>query len=221
MSIDSAEKENDPIALARINIIRNVIKIITERRKKQNYHPVNITVTTIKNLTNYCVHVCITLFGMVLKITPKTKNCGGEDDEFTYRISSSSFIIDFKNVDFKNMDKWVKSLTDTFNLVNMARDFDKLLNLAERLKLFRFSGEFYDPEDENSEDFLRMEIREWSAVAGITIGKKCCVCDHLTEIKTQCGHTLCYECWDLLAELNCPQCQSELKTHSQESQEDC
>ena len=86
MSIDSAEKENDPIALARINIIRNVMKIISERRKKQNYHPVNIPVTTIKNLTNYYVHVHITLFGMALKITPKTKNCGDDDDEFTYRI---------------------------------------------------------------------------------------------------------------------------------------
>jgi hypothetical protein len=216
MSIDSAEKENDPIALARINILRNVIKIITERQKKQNYHPVRVPVTTVKNLTNYYVYVSITLFGMTLKIEPKTKKCGEDDDEFTYYIFSSSHSIDVKDVDFKNMDKWVKSRADTFNLVNMARDFDKLLNLAERLKLFKFSGEFYDPEDEKSENFLIMEIKEWSAAAGITIGKKCCVCDDLTEIKTQCGHTLCYECWDLLTELNCPHCHSELKTHSQD-----
>ena len=43
-------------------------------------------------------------------------------------------------------------------------------------------------------------------VPELSSAEECCVCMEKTTVKTNCGHTLCAECWHNLKEETCPIC---------------
>jgi len=46
-------------------------------------------------------------------------------------------------------------------------------------------------------------------VPELSSADECCVCMEKTKTKTNCGHTLCAECWHNLREDTCPMCRDE------------
>lgn len=188
-----------PVRAARITLMQNVLVMLQSSNSDLPTYILKITKTT-KNLENFAVQV---RFGttskrilMVLDILPKKSAKNSDDREgFAYEIQG-------------NFDLFVNKIDDDEILaMYMAIKFEKLLELAGRLKFSKLLGVFYD--NEMKKIAAQIAIEELSSVAGLCEYEQCCVCQDETKTKTLCGHTLCYECWDsLVTPSKCPLCRA-------------
>jgi hypothetical protein len=186
-----------PERAARIAIMKNVLVWLNVTN---SYNLKNEKTT--QNLEKYAVRVffkkrnknCVS---MMLRIIPKKNaNGNGDDTEFAYDIRGNSEMFVHRHND-----------DDAILAQYMATKFERLLELASRLKFSKLLGVFYDQEIQLTA--AQIAIEELSSVAGLCEYEQCCVCQDETKTKTLCGHTLCYECWDsLVAPSKCPLCRA-------------
>jgi hypothetical protein len=189
-----------PIALALIKMMANVMKILKSDNRTCEYEL--IPVKTIKNIHKCDVYIKMTKHYMAIQIDPK-HICDCEDTAFSFQICGGSSHI-------KLNPKWCD--------VELAMSFEELLKVARRLKFSKFTGQFYDPENETC--VAEIENDELFVAAGLAECDTCCVCSDMTQTKTECGHTLCHECWNSLDKHICPMCRGELTTRQPDIADD-
>lgn len=191
-----------PIALAQIKMMENVKKILT---KQSIYHiPITADIGNIKNCDAYIV---CQEHGMKIQIDPKNLNAC-DDTDWTIKIRADYIV-------FTNGFGCKKAETCA---VELAVKFAKLLKILRRLKFSKLVGHFYDPEDEY--ECAKLENEELAVAAGLSVCDDCCVCQEKTHTKTECGHTLCHECWNRLDRHVCPMCRGELTTRNPAIEDD-
>jgi hypothetical protein len=194
---ESQSVEFCPVIAARITLMQNVLVMLQSSTGDNPTYTLKITKTT-NNLENFAVQVRFLTTTrrilMALDILPKKSAENGEG--FAYDIQG-------------NFDSFVNKFDDDDEILAMymATKFEKLLELAGRLKFSKLSGVFYDTEMKMIS--AQIAIEELSSVAGLCEYEQCCVCQDETKTKTLCGHTLCYECWDsLVLPSKCPLCRA-------------
>jgi hypothetical protein len=186
-----------PIALAQIKMMENVKKIL---KKQCVYHiPITADIGNIKKCDAYIV--CRETY-IKIQIDPKNLNAC-DDTDWTFKIRGDSIAYTHPKETCA---------------VELAVKFAKLLKILRRLKFTKFVGDFYDPEDEH--ECATLENEELSVAAGLSVCDDCCVCQEKTQTKTECGHTLCHECWNRIERHVCPMCRGELTTRNPEIEDD-
>jgi hypothetical protein len=196
---ESESVEFCPVRAAQITLMQNVLVMLQSSNGDHPTYTLKITKKK-KNLENFAVQV---RFGttprrilMVLDILPKKSAENGDVREgFAYDIQG-------------NFNLFVNKIDDDEILaMYMVMKFEKLLELAGRLKFSKLLGVFYDKDIKLNA--AQIAIEELSSLAGLCEYEQCCVCQDETKTKTLCGHTLCYECWDsLVAPSKCPLCRA-------------
>ena len=185
-----------PIALAQIKMMENVKKILTKQCKYQI--PITADIGNIKKCDAYIV--CRETY-MKIEIDPKNLNdC--EDTDWTFKIRGD-YIAYTHGFGCKKAET---------SAVELAMQFDGLVKMLRRLKFSKLVGDFYDPEDEY--ECAKLENDELSVAAGLSVCDDCCVCQEKTQTLTECGHTLCHDCWNRIERHVCPMCRGELTTRN-------